>query len=143
MRKTKVHIIPYQNENCGTEHSRWAYCGIDTYNGYNFDTKEGVSEGIKIEVFKPEDICKSCLRVIRSRKVTVKFKVELTYFKQSGKYYSTASYTSQEEKLFKIFEEVREMKRIGKLPGLVSGCTEFLVLINVSNHPHNHPRLIL
>ncbi len=70
------------------------------------------------------------------------YKVELIYFKDTGKYYSSGEYETQIEPLYEIWGEVREMQRIGKLPGLVEGCVEFTILVNVPGHPHDHPRLI-
>lgn len=73
---------------------------------------------------------------------TPPFRVELTYFKSSGKYYSEGSYLSEKLHLFDIFEEVKRMLAEENRPGLVSGPNEFYVLINVPNHPHAHPALI-
>jgi hypothetical protein len=70
-------------------------------------------------------------------------RVKLTYFKGTGKYYDASYYDSDLEQLFEIWDEVREMSGGGCLPGLVLGATEFHVLIEVPEHPHNHPRLIL
>lgn len=70
-------------------------------------------------------------------------KVKLTYFKQSGKYYSEGEYDTEKEYLFKVFEEVKKMAEDGCLPGLMSGRSEFHVLIDVPDHPHNHPHLVL
>jgi hypothetical protein len=70
-------------------------------------------------------------------------KVNLTYFKQTGKYYSKGSYETDKEHLFQIFEEVRLMVQAGTLPGLCRGCNEFIVGIDVPDHPHNHPHLVI
>lgn len=71
------------------------------------------------------------------------YKVGLTYFKPSGKYYSGAFYVSEETMLWKIWEEVGDMLTSGSLPGLVKGATDFIVLIEVPSHPHNHPHLLI
>ena len=70
-------------------------------------------------------------------------KVELTYFKASGKYYSSGSYETKEDGMYEIFREVKVMQKNGCLPDLVKGCTEFHIHINVPEHRHNHPHLIL
>jgi hypothetical protein len=70
-------------------------------------------------------------------------KVNLTYFKDTGKYYCEGLYHTNLDPLFEIWDEVREMKKVGALPGLVKGSTEFYVLVEVPEHEHNHPRLIL
>jgi hypothetical protein len=67
--------------------------------------------------------------------------VELTYFKQSGKSYTSDSYISEKSSLLDIWEEVREMIRNKNLPGLIEGADEFIVLINVPYHTHNYPHL--
>ena len=69
-------------------------------------------------------------------------KVNLTYFKDGGKYYSSGSYTTDEVLLYRIFREVRAKVEAGKLPGLCDGA-KFITLIDVPEHEHNHPRLIM
>lgn len=72
------------------------------------------------------------------------YKVELTYFKRtSGKYYSDGSYISNKEHLIEIWEEVEKMLACKRLPGLINGASEYHVLVNVPEHPHDHPKLIL
>lgn len=70
-------------------------------------------------------------------------KVKLTYFKETGKYYSEGEYETLKEHMFEIFREVRGRKIQGCLPGLIQGTNEFIVLIEVPDHPHDHPHLIL
>lgn len=69
------------------------------------------------------------------------WKVKLTYFKQSGKNYSSGEYHSYKKDMFEIIEEVNRKIKRGGLPGLVEGCSEFIVLVDVSDHPHNCSRL--
>ena len=69
--------------------------------------------------------------------------VELTYFKNTGKYYSIGGYHSYMLHMHEIYQEVRELKELGKLPGLVNGAIHFIVLINVPDHEDNVPHLIL
>jgi hypothetical protein len=70
------------------------------------------------------------------------YTVKLTYFKQGGKYYSEGEYETQLEPLHEIFDEVREIYRRKRLPGLMAGHSDFIVLIEVPDHPHDHPHLI-
>lgn len=70
-------------------------------------------------------------------------RVELTYFKTNGKYYSSGDYKTKKQHLWEIWEEVREMQKEKKLPGLVDGHSEFHITIDVPEHPHNHPHLVL
>jgi hypothetical protein len=73
----------------------------------------------------------------------VKHEVTLTYFKQSGKYYTFGTYFSSKEHMFQIFEEVEEMKKKKNLPGLVSGYWEDSILVESNNNPHGYPGLIM
>jgi hypothetical protein len=70
-------------------------------------------------------------------------KVELTYFKESGKYYTSAEYDTTQRWMFEIFDEVRQWKEEKiKLPGLI-GTWSGPILVEVPEHEHNHPALIL
>lgn len=69
--------------------------------------------------------------------------VKLTYFKQSGKYYSEGSYETTRDDMYGIFEEVRAMLDSGKRPGLVDGATEFYVHAECPEHPNNVPALFM
>lgn len=70
------------------------------------------------------------------------YQVELTYFKDTGKYYATGSYTTHRDDLGDVWEEVRLMLFNGNRPGLVDGSDGFHVLVEVPGHPHAHPRLL-
>ena len=52
-------------------------------------------------------------------------KVHLTYFKRSGKYYSSDEYESELQYDYEIYSEVRTMRDRGILPGLVAGAHDF------------------
>ena len=68
--------------------------------------------------------------------------VNLTYFKPSGKYYSSGDFfVPLSIHLFEVFEMVRKMQFESKLPGI--NGNEWNVLIGVPDHPHNHPHLLL
>ena len=71
------------------------------------------------------------------------YTVNLTYFKKSGKYYSGGRYKTGLDELHLIFQEVRNFQELGLLPDLVTGATEFHVLVDVPLHPHNHPYLCI
>jgi len=65
--------------------------------------------------------------------------VHLTYFKDSGKYYSEGHYNTDKEAFYEIVEEIRQMLANGIRPGLVNGF-EFHVLaeIFIRNGPLPH-----
>lgn len=71
------------------------------------------------------------------------FKVKLTYFQASGKYYSEGQYVSDKLHLTDIWAELREMFRAGHCPGLFDGVNEFYTVVEVPEHPHNHLTLIM
>lgn len=70
------------------------------------------------------------------------FKVELQYFKKSGKFYSEGDYVSEKEDMYHIFDEVRGMLEDGRLPGLADGCREFHIYINAVDHPNRYPGMV-
>lgn len=76
------------------------------------------------------------------------WQVRLTYFKRSGKFYTEGSLEVLEgADLTAIWELVREIRKKGRLPGLsqgeLIGGPEFIVLVNVPGHPHEHPHIIV
>ena len=73
----------------------------------------------------------------------IKPKVKLTYFKESGKYYTDETYETDKEMMNDVYDEVRQMQRDGKLPGLVEGGgKEFTILITSEGVKHDVPQLI-
>ena len=70
-------------------------------------------------------------------------KVNLTYFKQSGKYYSSGSCDVPDSyAMYDIHKHVESLKLTRTLPDLGPGHSNFIVLIDVPDHEHNHPILI-
>lgn len=69
--------------------------------------------------------------------------VKLVYFRARGKYYSDGEYETDKDYLFEIWQEVAEMRQNGKLPGLVDGAREFIISVDVPEHEHRHPHLIM
>lgn len=82
-------------------------------------------------------------------------KVKLTYFKPSGKFYAEGEYETRlsaddlqhppgarAPALFKIWEEVAQIRNERCLPGLISGHSWFGVLIDAPDHPHRHPHFL-
>ena len=70
-------------------------------------------------------------------------RVELQYFRSSGKWYSEGSYESNKAGLWEIWAEVRTMQERCQLPGLISGADYPFILVDVPEHPHRHPHLII
>ena len=69
--------------------------------------------------------------------------VQLTYYKSSGKYYTSGSYTTEHKDDFRVYEEVRQMRDEGQLPGLREGATEFIIEIGGTKEDLIVPALIL
>ena len=69
--------------------------------------------------------------------------VKLTYFKDTGKYYTEGSYSSTLDNLGDIWHEVQNLRSNGALPGLTPGYPLFYILIDVPDHRNNHPKLLI
>lgn len=74
-------------------------------------------------------------------------KVQLTYFKPSGKYCSDSVFDmipTSLDSLSEIWDAAERRQKDGNLPGLVEDSgREFFILVGVPDHPHDHPKLIL
>lgn len=72
------------------------------------------------------------------------YKVQLNYFRQTGKFLATAETTIACDKLVEIWDEIDDMRRIGRLPGLRPGAgRDLFVLIDVPDHPERVPHLVM
>lgn len=72
------------------------------------------------------------------------FKVQLTYFRQTGKFLTVASEMIARETLAEIWAEVDDMRRMGRLPSLRPGAgRDLLILVNVPDHPQNVMQLVV
>jgi len=68
---------------------------------------------------------------------------KLTYFKRSGKYYSSGEMEVDGNwDLFEIWRLIRDEQHKGRWPGLTNGQHDFITLIEVPGHRHEHPHLI-
>lgn len=66
-------------------------------------------------------------------------KVNLTYFKQSGKYYSSGEYVSKCKDFWEVYTEVNTLREMGKLPGLRdNGGSEFTIHIGFEDDAPPH-----
>lgn len=63
--------------------------------------------------------------------------VKISYFKESGKFYTNSSIGYPDDKgFYDIVENIRMFARRGTLPGLVEGCKEFDILVQIGELPH-------
>jgi hypothetical protein len=74
----------------------------------------------------------------------VPYKVQLHYFRQTGKFLTTAETTSACDKIAEIWAEVDNMRRLGRLPGLRLGAgRDLFVLVDVPTHPQQVLHLVM
>jgi hypothetical protein len=68
-------------------------------------------------------------------------KVTLEYFKASGKWYGGGDFEYNGNDYYGAIDAARDLKRAGKLPGLVDGSREWHILVTVacSEVPHLIP----
>lgn len=72
------------------------------------------------------------------------YKVQLIYFRQTGKFLSTAETILGHDELVEIWEEIDDMRRLGRLPGLRPGAgRDLFVLIDVPDHPRRALHLVM
>lgn len=69
------------------------------------------------------------------------YKITVTYFKPSGKYYSTGEYITQKSHMYEVFDEFRAMLQRGERPGLVDGHSGFTAILNCDEHPMGYPAM--
>lgn len=79
------------------------------------------------------------------KRVNESLAVKLTYFKRLGKFYDEGEFrVHRSVSLFHIWDDVIERRDNGNLPGLIEWAgKEFIILVNVPGHEHEHPRLIM
>jgi hypothetical protein len=85
--------------------------------------------------------CLVCRKISNVYPTLVELTVKLTYFKNTGKYYAIGDFTvpaNPAPALHVIWRKVQRLADKGELPGLLKGANEFLILVDVPNHPHNH-----
>ncbi len=69
--------------------------------------------------------------------------IKLTYFRQSGKYYSDGAYMTALPNMFQIFDEVMVKLQNRELPGLTPGHSPYYVHVDASEHPNGYPGLVV
>lgn len=72
------------------------------------------------------------------------YKVQLTYFRQTGKFLTNAETTIAHEAIVEIWEEIDDMRRLGRLPGLRPGAgRDLLIVVDVPDHPQRVLHLVM
>lgn len=72
------------------------------------------------------------------------YKVQLIYFRQTGKFLTTAEATIAHDELVEIWEEIDDMRRLGRLPGLRPGAgRDLFVIVDVPDHPQRVLHMVM
>lgn len=72
------------------------------------------------------------------------YKVQLIYFRQTGKFLTTATTVLAHDEIVEIWEEIDDMRRLGRLPGLRPGAgRDLFVLVDVPDHPQRVLHLVM
>ena len=72
------------------------------------------------------------------------YRVELVYFRQTGKYLTRSETVIALEAIEEIWLEIDEMRRLGRLPGLRPGAgRDLLIVVDVPDHPARTMRLVM
>lgn len=72
------------------------------------------------------------------------YKVQLIYFRQTGKFLANAEMVIANEELLEIWEVVDDMRRLGRLPGLRPGAgRDLFIVVDVPDHPKRVLQLVM
>ena len=64
------------------------------------------------------------------------YKVQLIYFRQTGKFLAMAETVLAHDEILEIWEEIDDMRRLGRLPGLRTGAgRDLFIIVDVPDHP--------
>lgn len=69
--------------------------------------------------------------------------VKLTYFKPSGKFYTSSTMEVLNRPINEIFDKIENLLKQGIRPGLSYGHSGFHVLIEIPEHENNQPCLLV
>jgi hypothetical protein len=71
-------------------------------------------------------------------------KVQLAYFRITGKFLAYANCVVEKETLEQIWDEIHEMRRMGRLPGLRPNAgRDLFIIVDVFNHPDRVLHLVM
>lgn len=71
------------------------------------------------------------------------YKVQLIYFRQTGKFLTMAETVLAHDEIVEIWEEVDDMRRLGRLPGLRPGAgRDLFIIVDVPDHPQRVLRMV-
>ena len=71
-------------------------------------------------------------------------KVQLAYFRPTGKFLTYAYCVVEHEELPKIWEAIHDLRRLGRLPGLrVNAGRDLFILVDVADHPQRVLHMVI
>jgi hypothetical protein len=72
------------------------------------------------------------------------YKVQLIYFRQTGKFLAGAEAVIAHDELIEIWETVDDMRRLGRLPGLRPGAgRDLFIVVDVPDHPERALHMVM
>jgi hypothetical protein len=72
------------------------------------------------------------------------YKVQLIYFRQTGKFLTTAKTALAHEAIVEIWEAIDDMRRLGQLPGLRPGAgRDLFIVVDVPDHPQRVLHMVM
>jgi hypothetical protein len=78
------------------------------------------------------------------RRLSMAYRVQLIYFRQTGKFLATAETTIAREAIAEIWEEVDDMRRLARLPGLRPGAgRDLFIVVDVPDHPQRLLHMVM
>jgi hypothetical protein len=74
----------------------------------------------------------------------VPYKVQLIYFRQTGKFLTMVETTIHREEITHIWKEIDDSRRLARLPGLRPGAgRDLFILVDVPDHPQRALHLVV
>src|SRR4029077_5418505 len=74
----------------------------------------------------------------------VPYQVQLSYFRQTGKFLAAATMTTSREAIVEIWADVNDMRRLGRLPHLRPGTgRDLFIVVDVPDHPQRSPHMVM
>ena len=71
-------------------------------------------------------------------------KVQLAYFRLTGKFLAFADCVVDQEAISAIWSEIHELRRLGRLPGLrVNAGRDLFILVDVVGHPQRELHMVI
>ena len=72
------------------------------------------------------------------------YKVQLAYFRLTGKFLAFAECVVEQEAISEIWSEIHELRRLGRLPGLrVNAGRDLFILVDVLDHPQRELHMVI